>query len=235
MFLFFVVSQILFTFAPNKPTTSKSRMTRKLLFVVAFFALLVAQPVAAGDGARFGFRGGVNLTDLNFDHSILSENQRCGWFIGPTLKFSTPLIPLCFDLAALFEQRETKLNGSVVRQNSIIVPANLRLQFGLSRLLGLYVAAGPQLGLNVGKEKFTFPDDDGSDNAFWLKRTNFSINLGAGIYLTRHVEVGLAYNIALGKTGNVTFNKAFKTLTNSDTYSTDSQAKTWMLTAALYF
>jgi len=210
-------------------------MTGKRLCAVALLILLTALPAAARSGAAFGIKGGANVTDLSFDRNILSNDKRCGWFIGPSVKFTTPILPLCFDVAGLFEQRETRLNGTVVRQNSFIVPANLRLEFGLGSTLGLYFAAGPQLGINVGQEKFTIPGDDGSDNAFWLKRTSFSVNLGAGIFLTRHLEVGLAYNIAMGRTGDITFKKAYSTLTSGDTWSSESQAKTWMLSAALYF
>ena len=35
-----------------------------------------------------------------------------------------------------------------------------------------------------------------------LSKTNFSINVGAGVSLIQHLEIGFTYNIACGKTGH---------------------------------
>ena len=208
-------------------------MKRVLLACLAA-VLSAALPVHA-QGISFGLKGGANLTDLNFSRDILSMKYRCGWYFGPTVRISLPVTQIGFDIAGLYEQREVKLDGSVVRQKSIVIPANLRLTLGVTDLLGIYLAAGPQFGFNVGDDRFDLFDNDVITSTFQLKKSAFSVNLGAGVFLTKHLEVGFAYNIALGKTGEASFRQAVNDITDKDTYSDESKAKTWNLSAAVYF
>ena len=62
---------------------------------------------------------------------------------------------------------------------------------------------------------------------YQLKKTNFSINLGAGVTMLSHLEIGFNYNIALGKTGEFSWNNA------RDEYDTRNNA--WQISAAYYF
>ena len=207
---------------------------KRVLLACLVAVLSAALPVHA-QGISFGLKGGANLTDLNFSRDILSMKYRCGWYFGPTVRISLPVTQIGFDIAGLYEQREVKLDGSVVRQKSIVIPANLRLTLGVTDLLGIYLAAGPQFGFNVGDDRFDLFDNDVITSTFQLKKSAFSVNLGAGVFLTKHLEVGFAYNIALGKTGEASFRQAVNDITDKDTYSDESKAKTWNLSAAVYF
>ena len=79
------------------------------------------------------------------------------------------------------------------------------------------------VGINVGDENFKITNTDN----YQLKKTNFSINLGAGVSLLGHLEVGFNYNIALGKTGDFSLNNA------KNEY--DSKNNAWQISAAYYF
>lgn len=199
----------------------------------ALLMLMAVLPAAAQ--VTLGLKGGVNTTDMNFSKDILSSKYRCGWFFGPVVRITLPITAVGLDVAGLYEQREMKLEGSTVRQKSLVVPANLRLNFGLSSTLGIYVAGGPQFGFNVGDDKFDLLDTDALSSTFQLKKSSFSINVGAGIFLTKHLEVGLTYNIPSGTTGDASVKKFVKTLAAEETYTDKSEAKTWTLSAALYF
>jgi Na+-driven multidrug efflux pump len=63
---------------------------------------------------------------------------------------------------------------------------------------------------------------------------NFSINLGAGVYLTKHLEVGFAYNIAMGKTADASWKQAWDA-TVSTVKNDDTKAKSWQISAAYFF
>ena len=213
----------------------KQRKTmKKVLFILVAMLLMEVAPSGAR-GLSFGLKGGINTTDMNFDNHILDANYRCGWFIGPAVRIDLPITSLGVDIAGLYEQREVGLNGSVVRQESVVVPVNLRLDFGVSDNLGIYLALGPQFGFNVGNDEFDLRDKEIVNSTFQLKKSAFSLNLGAGVFLSKYLEVGLSYNIAMGKTGDASFKQAIKTVTNEETYSDDSYAKTWALSAAIYF
>ena len=69
-----------------------------------------------------------------------------------------------------------------------------------------------------------------------LKTSNFSVNLGFGLMLVKHLQISANYNIACGKTGEMTFNKAadntWKTLAGK---TKDGRANAWQVGLAYYF
>jgi len=201
------------------------------LVVIAFTAVLPA----SAQGLQFGFKAGMNNTSMKFDTSVFDASNRFGWFIGPTVKFGLPVTGLGIDIAALYDQRETKLNGETIKQKSILIPVNARLSLGLGSSAGVYVAAGPQIGFNVGSEYFNWRQSDTYEDTFQLKKSSFSFNLGAGIYLMEHLELGFTYNIALGKTGDATLRNTYDAVTSKSTYTDDTNANAWTLSASYYF
>ena len=197
-------------------------MMKKIFTVLSVAALLlVATPSQAQ--TSFGIKGGFNVTNMSLSSDVLNSSNRAGFFIGPTVKFTLPIVGLGVDVAALYDQREAKLEGVTIDQKSINIPINARYTFGLGDAAGLYLAAGPQFGINVGDENFKLLNTEN----YQLKKTNFSINLGAGVTMLSHLEIGFNYNIALGKTGEFSWNNA------RDEYDTRNNA--WQIHAAYYF
>ena len=195
---------------------------KKIFTVISLVALFfVATPSQAQ--TSFGLKGGFNVTNMSLSSDVLSSSNRAGFFIGPSVKFTLPIVGLGFDVAALYDQREAKLNGATINQKSINIPINARYTFGLGDAAGLYLAAGPQFGINVGDEDFKVTDTSN----YQLKKTNFSVNLGAGVTLMNHLEIGANYNIALGKTGDFSLSNA------KNEYDTKNNA--WQIYAAYYF
>ncbi len=212
----------------------------KKIFTIALVALgiMAAKPAEAGVG--FGVKGGLNITNMSMSSEVLDASNRTGFFIGPSVKFTLPVVGLGIDASALYDQREAKLKGEVagysadlnttVKQQSINIPINVRYTFGLGDLAGIYIAAGPQFGFNVGDKNF----DMLKVANYKLKSSNFSINLGAGVTLIKHLEIGFNYNIACGKTGEVTGKGAASDVVKS---LADSSGKSnaWQISAAYYF
>lgn len=206
---------------------------RKRLFLLAFaVATLTVQTAQAQ--VKFGLKGGLNITSMSLDSEVLNASNRTGFFIGPTLKFSLPVVGLGIDASALYDQREaevkaTDTDGSVatakLKQQAINIPINLRYGFGLGDMASLYLAAGPQFGFNVGDKNNSIYGNEGS----WkLKSSTFSINVGAGVMLLSHLQVGANYNIVCGKTGDVTVSDAVNK-------TVKGRANTWQVSVAYYF
>ena len=212
---------------------------KKFFSTLLLASALMASTTASAQGIHFGVKGGLNVTDMSFDEKVIETSNRAGFFIGPTLQVSLPLPGLGVDISALYDQKEAKVNDEKIKQQSVIVPLNVRDKIGLASQAGLYLAAGPQFGFNVGDDQFTWKsvttNSSGTkeeiNNTFQLKKSNFSINLGAGVYLTSHLEIGFAYNIALGKTADATVKDAVDAALKSD----DTKAKTWSVSAAILF
>ena len=63
----------------------------------------------------------------------------------------------------------------------------------------VYLATGPQFGFGIGNTKWT-----NYKGVFKKENMVTTWNIGAGIKVLGHVEVGVGYNFAFGKTGTTT-------------------------------
>ena len=154
-----------------------------------------------------------------------------GWFVGPTVQVALPVMGLGLDIAGLYDQKSTKVNGESIKQKYLLVPVNARLTLGVGDAAGLYVAAGPQFAFNIGDDvDFEWTRDD-IQNTFQLKKSAFSVNLGAGFFLSRHLEFGFIYNVAVSSTADA----SWKTATDAAFHNDDTKPKSWQISATYYF
>lgn len=199
--------------------------------VIALVVLAAAMTLTAqAQGIKFGVKGGLNITKMTFSKDIVSSDNKTGFFVGPSLKLSLPL-GFGADIAALYDERsadlDVGLSSSVptgdeitkVKQKSIQVPINLRYNIGLGSSAAVYLAAGPQFGFPVSDKVY-----DTKVGEYRLKDANLSINFGAGLTLLGHLELGVTYNLAAGKSGE------FKDWNDVDTHN-----NAWQISAAYYF
>ena len=201
--------------------------------IFTLMVLLAAMTFTAQAQVKFGLKGGLNLTNMRFDKDVVSKSNQAGFFIGPTVKFTLPVVGLGIDAAALYDQRSAKLDGvdETLKQRSIQIPINVRYGFGLGSIAGIYFFAGPQFGFNVG-DKVTNIISNVVD---WrLKDSNLSANVGLGLMLLNHLQISANYNIAFGTTGefNVLTDVASRTW---DTVTGKTKANAWQLSVAYYF
>jgi opacity protein-like surface antigen len=216
-------------------------MKRILTFIAVALALLTTVPAQAQ--VKFGLKGGVNVTNMSFSSDVLDASNRAGFFIGPTVKFTLPLVGLGVDASALYDQREgkakvTKNNAELesdntIKQQQIVIPINLRYGVGLGSAASIFFFAGPQFGFNVGDKTQTLY----KQVANWrLKSSNFSVNVGAGLMLLSHLQLSANYNIACGHTGDVEFlSTATDALSQAAGFKKGSRANAWQIGLAYYF
>lgn len=208
----------------------------KKIFTVGLIVMSMLLVVEASAQIKFGVKGGLNVTDMSFSKDVLGADNRTGFFIGPTVLFTLPVVGLGIDASALYDQREAKLSvdgnkSETLKSQAINVPVNLRYGFGLGSLASIYMFAGPQFGFNVGDKNQSLYDDV----AEWtLKKSNFSINVGAGVMLVKHLQVSANYNIACGRTGNVTLKDAISS-TFDGFSSSRGRSNAWQIALAYYF
>ena len=197
--------------------------------IITLVLLVAAMTVSAqAQGIKFGLKGGLDIVNLSFDKNVFDTSNKLGWFIGPSLKVSLPVPGLGVDIAALYDQKKSEVNNETITQKSIIVPVNARFSFGVGSAASIYLAAGPQFGFNVGDDEFKWTSN-GVENTFQLKKSAFSLNFGAGVTLMKHLEIGFAYNLGLGKTADVTVKQA------SQDIKDETAPKSWQISAAYYF
>jgi hypothetical protein len=191
-----------------------------LLLVLA--GLTFAMP--AQSQIKWGVKGGLNLSQATFSQSDLNSKNRTGFFIGPMVDINVPIVGIDVDGALLYSQRGLKVddNSSSVTVKAIEIPLNLKYNLGLGSMAGIFFAAGPQFDFNVDKNV--------SDNLrnYTFKSSTLSFNLGAGLKLLNHLQLGVNYNIPLGRTAD--YNR--KTAEN-EIYNCKS--KTWQVSVAYLF
>lgn len=210
---------------------------KKIITSAAIAIVMMLSAASAQAQIKFGLKGGLNVTDMSLSKEVFNADNQAGFFIGPTVKFSLPLIGLGIDAAALYDQRQAKVKGEVgyeqitIEERSldskyINIPINLRYGIGLGSVASLNFFAGPQFGFNVGKKHQELVDD-----ATWnLKSSAFSVNVGAGVTVASHFELSANYNIACGRTGDVTFSDAVDKV-----FKKNGRANAWQIGLAYYF
>lgn len=173
----------------------------KKTLIVVLVALVGFGTQHANAQLDFGIVAGMNVSKADFKHPThyLRSENRCGWFVGPKVEFSVPVVGIGADASVLFSQRNINIDNGAGEKNNklntIEIPINIRYQFGFSSLAAAYIATGPQFGFNVGSGKFK----EITDAEYKVKNSILTWNVGAGVKLLKHIEAGVTYNIALSK------------------------------------
>ena len=167
------------TFAlSNKYNHLLKQSIMKKLFAVVLLAAAFAMPSKAQ--FSWGIQAGLNMSNVSVKEAAENAGEavksRTGFFVGPTVKFTLPIVGLGIDASALYDQREGKAGDEVIKSSSIQIPINVRYGFGLGSVAEVFAFAGPQFGFN---------------------------NIGIGATVLSKLQAKLNYNIALGKTGEM--------------------------------
>ena len=208
--------------------------------VLSIVFLVTAMLFAANANAqiKFGLKGGLNVTSMSFSEEVFDASNKTGFFVGPMVKVTVPIVGLSFDAAALYDQKEADVKytgtegelGKVnVKQQSINIPVNVRYGFGLSSLANIFLFAGPQWGINVGDKNFKWNES----SSYSLKKSNFSVNVGAGVTLLNHLQVSANYNIACGKSADASLSKALDAAANAG--KDKSHNNSWQIALGYWF
>ena len=190
--------------------------------MLAIGLLLMAMPADAQ--IRFGVKGGVNLTQVETNLKAIKDNST-GYFIGPMIEATIPGIGLGVDGAIMYAQRgkdELKMEG-------VEVPLNLKLTIGAGSSLSIFLAAGPDFFLNLKDIDLGAIDATIDGYKAKEKKAQVGLNLGGGVKLMQHLQLGLNYMIPLGD--SFSFKKAADAVGEEESF----KYKNWQLTLAYIF
>lgn len=186
-----------------------------LLLVVCCWLAIPAQAQV-----HFGVKGGLDISKLSFSTDMFKGENRTGFFIGPMMEFTLPVIGIGIDAAAMYAQSGLKAEygkeSETKTLQSIEVPINLKWTLGLGSTLGAYLAVGPQFGFNLDEELWE------NVNA---KKCAVSVNVGVGLKLIQHLQVGVNYNIGASKLANI----------GEENYETNLRKNSWQVSLAYLF
>ena len=193
----------------------------KKIFGALMIAVCIGMAMPAQAQIHFGVKGGLNLSKASFSNVSFKKDNFTGFFIGPMAEFNIPIVGLGVDASLLFAQRGIKVSEGnedyTVKQNGIDIPVNLKYKIGLGSLAGIYFAAGPDFYFDFAGNKTI--EGVKTDK----KKAEVGINVGAGVKLLNHLQVGANYNIPLGDTAKLEgIDGSYKT-------------KTWQVSVAYIF
>lgn len=202
---------------------------------MAFLCLFASMPAAAQ--FNFGVKGGVNLSErptLNIEEFKSNIKGSTGWYVGPTAKFIIPVVGLGFEANVLYSQTNIEIEGRNMQAQSIDVPLYLRYELSfpvVNNYIEPFIAVGPQFGWNIGEKSITLENiADLASCEYNIKDSNISLNFGLGFILFNHLQIHGNYNLALGKTADIT-----GTVLNLRKEITELKTNTWQVSLAYIF
>lgn len=209
-------------------------MKKAKTLCVALLLAMAGGVAAQAQSFSYGIVAGLNLTKLKYSGNMkenFSSDNKAGWYVGPKVAFNT-VIGIGIDAALEYSERnlsitndaydELGLDGNYVAATqtktyrTFEIPVNVRYNIGFGKKAGVYVATGPQFGFALQNMKWNKVCTGGN---FSKQNMNVTWNIGAGLRLLNHLEVGIGYNMALGKAGKA----IWKTVGGSTGESTDAE------------
>ena len=206
-------------------------------FLAATLFLFTVATTAVTAQIDFGIKAGANLPEaptLNVDDFKSSIRGNTGWFVGPTAKFVIPVVGLGVEANLLYSQANIGIDGQNILTQSIEVPLMLRYELSIpaiNRIIEPFIAIGPQFGWNIGDKSFTLKNiADIAGREYRIKDSNTSLNLGLGLVLFNHLQIHGNYNLALGKTADIT-----GTIVDFTKELAEIKTNTWQVSLAYIF
>ncbi|MCD8293173.1 MAG: porin family protein [Prevotellaceae bacterium] len=158
---------------------------------IALSCLAVTLPAKA-QLVQFGFKGGLNAEKLHWpdksNRSSISgsmKQTRVGFSLGPAIEVNLPALPVGFDGAVVYCLRGSEKNKSAWKQSGFEVPLHVKYIYPLGGSTSVFVAAGPDLYLNLKQNV-----NNGKDRVAQL-----GVNVGAGFKFNKHYRLGVDYLI----------------------------------------
>jgi len=181
-------------------------MKKYILSLLLFLLTLSAPQKVNAFDFDWGITAGMNLTKLSLDgdyQGVFSSKNRIGWFAGPKINLNIAL-GLGIDASLLYQQYNYNMGfdlsyveySTTRRQQYVSLPINARYNLGLGETASIYIATGPQFDFGIGEKS-----EDWFSTTFQQKNMTTTWNVGAGVRILKGLEIGLAYNIPIGKTG----------------------------------
>jgi hypothetical protein len=175
------------------------RIKQTLVIVAALLAF--AMPTQA-KFLSVGPRIGIGVNEMKFSGSgisdLLDSDNRTGFTAGLEAELMIPVVNLGLDVSAMYVRRDASFlennNISTTQRDYIDVPVNVKWKIGIpaiGSLLTPYIFTGPDFAFLTSKKAI--------DEAWESKSVDVSWNIGAGVQLFSHLQIGASYGIGITK------------------------------------
>lgn len=206
---------------------------KRIILALALFISMGFATTAQAFSFDWGITGGYSLTKLKLDGDFgknFNSDNRSGWFVGVKANLGLAM-GFGFDGALLYEQSKLNVNNNgdnyyceSETHRSLSIPLNVKYSIGLGSIANIYATTGPQFDVNLGADKWY-------DNSFRREDFTASWNVGAGVKLFSHLDLGLVYNFGISKFGE----SLLETGTNKDWNVSDAKSNSFKVQLTYYF
>lgn len=195
----------------------------RTLMVMLFAVLTVG---IANAEFRIGPRAGITVNKLHLDNvgSNFEADNRCGFTGGVMADFTVPIIGLGVDASLMYARMNSRVNGTgnSTSKDFFEVPINLKYKIGLpvvGNFVSPYVYTGPSFAFRLGKSRGEIKQ----------KGFQWAWNVGIGVELLKHLQVGAGYAFGI--------NNIIENTKLGEDVSSDIKLKNnyWTITAAYLF
>jgi len=225
----------------------------KKIFSTILIAICLFIAIPAQAQIKLGVKGGLNLANVDFkglENNVKTENMN-GFFIGPMVDINIPIVGLGLDGSLLYAEKGTKFTNTSTnqdvtnKQKTIEVPVNLKYSIGLGSMASVFLAAGPNFSFDINSDNLTNDLLDianqtiaGNTPSINRKNAEVSLNIGGGVKLLKHLQVGLNYNLPLSDSAKENISEGDITGSLGDiikpgTFKTSN--KVWQVSVAYIF
>ena len=204
-----------------------------ILFVIVFS--LIGRVSAQW---RLGVDAGMNLSHLTFSKSVVDSENRLGFFVGPKLHWKLPKLGIGVDGALRYAQRTSAIESwdaagvSVIdrqKMHFVEVPLNARWDINPLKVLGFFIATGPQWDWYIGPD--TWESVDHFKTTF--NHHTLSWNVGLGLILFKQLHIGVTHNFPITKQGTL-FSQAYDAV-SAAAQGVEIKNHTWQFYIDFYF
>lgn len=208
----------------------------KLLYRFLLVMVLAAGSVATASAQfRIGPRVGVNVNKLHFNESTFDKGNQTGFTGGLQCEFTVPVIGVGFDLSVMYVHQVNGIdnkkgspviedidNDTFKKKDYIEIPLNLKYKLSLpliSKLVKPYFTTGPSIAFLTSRKAIS--------EAYRNKKVDWTWNLGFGVEVLSHLQVGASYGIGL--------NSTVEKLNVANAEDINCKTRAWTITAAYLF
>ena len=175
----------------------------KRLFAVAIACVAIAVPASAQ--FSFGIKAGAKINEIPENISVFEFDDCAGFTGGVMAEVMLPIVGLGVDASLMysyepisaeseFGQRETFFTGA---NHYLEIPINLKYKLSIpaiEKFVAPYVFTGPNFSFMLSKDA-----PESFDQYFSQNPVEIAWNLGIGVELFDHLQVGASYGWGLNK------------------------------------
>lgn len=166
---------------------------RKIL--MAILVAIIATTVAHSQ-VKLGLTGGLRFDRLEHpsynNSSILGDNHEMnGYYLGLKLDVNSP-VGFGFDFGVNFCNRDVNNDNKWGME----VPIDLKYNINILPVFSPYLLLGISCYSNF--EDLCYYPETWEHDESWFDRVEYALNLGGGVTIAKHIQLGATYQIPLG-------------------------------------